>query len=137
MAQKISMWRHKNEGLSIYFLGFFFPTSPVIFLIFMTLHIWFLAHLTNNETKFILLRSPEYHKCIKFKRIITICVRRFGCLFELRIFLVFTYSHNKLLQQTISDLGRGQNIVEKKTSISAPPNIILDLYRLWLSLIPA
>ena len=30
------MWRHTNEGLSISFLGVFFPTSPLISLIFTT-----------------------------------------------------------------------------------------------------
>ena len=42
--KKISMWRHKNEGLSISFFGVFFPISPLILLIFMTSHGWFLTH---------------------------------------------------------------------------------------------
>ena len=40
----LAMWRHKNEGLSIYFWGVFFPASPLIYLIFMTSHGWFLSH---------------------------------------------------------------------------------------------
>ncbi len=30
VPQKISMLRHKNEGLSISFLGVFFPTPPLL-----------------------------------------------------------------------------------------------------------
>ena len=39
--KKISMLRHKNEGLSISFLGVFFTTPPLISLIFMTSHAYF------------------------------------------------------------------------------------------------
>ena len=30
VSQKSATWRHKNEGLSICFLGVFFTTSPLI-----------------------------------------------------------------------------------------------------------
>ena len=30
VSQKSSIWRHKNEGLSISFLGVFFPTPPLL-----------------------------------------------------------------------------------------------------------
>ncbi len=38
------MWCHKNKELSISFLGVFFPTSPLISLIFIPSHGWFLKH---------------------------------------------------------------------------------------------
>ena len=41
VSQKSAMWHHKNEGLSISFLGVFSPSSPLIPLIFMTSHCWF------------------------------------------------------------------------------------------------
>ncbi len=45
VTQKSAMWRHKkNEGISLSFSGVFFPTFPLIFLIFMTSHGWFFSN---------------------------------------------------------------------------------------------
>ena len=42
--KQVTKWCHKNVGLSISFFGVFFFTSPLISLIFMTLHGSFLRH---------------------------------------------------------------------------------------------
>ena len=44
LCQNWSLWRHKNEVLSISFLWVFFPTSPLISLIFITSHGLYLRH---------------------------------------------------------------------------------------------
>ena len=49
VSRKSAMWRHKNEGLSVSFLGVLFPTSPFTSLIFMTSHNWFLRHFVPLE----------------------------------------------------------------------------------------
>ena len=64
VPQKISMLRHKNEGLSIYFLEVFFPTPPVhrtTSLIFMTSLSDFLRLLFRQHFNIIYLSySLEY-----------------------------------------------------------------------------
>ena len=49
VSQKSAMWRNKNEWLSISFLEIFFPTFPLISLIFMTSRGWFLSHFVPLE----------------------------------------------------------------------------------------
>ena len=52
--KKSDMWRHKNERLSISFLEGFFPTSPLISLIFITSH-WATFSILDVEGVFCLV----------------------------------------------------------------------------------
>ena len=77
-----ALWRHKNEGLSISFLGIFFPTSPLISLIFMTSHGWFLRHFVQLRYVSMSLNSVLYLRSFAISLQFTILSRSI-CLYHI------------------------------------------------------
>ena len=81
-VSKIVLWRHKNNVLSISFLGVFFPSSPLIFLIFMTSHGWFLGHFEKFSTNW---QSRSFH------------INCPNCTYNVQIFIyMHTHSYNSV-----------------------------------------